>query len=613
MHHDAKNLILAMALSLAIIMGWQYFFPPPEAAKKPAQTTEQGAKPAADATVPSAPAAGQGAGRPTAGQAAIPGQTTPAAFQPRQQVIASSQRVRIDTSSLLGSINLKGARLDDLKLKKYHETVDPGSPIITLLNPTGTRNAYFTETGWAPAAGSGVKVPGPDTQWSAPQGAVLAPGKPVTLTWDNGEGLVFSRTFAVDDDYMFTITQTVENKTDKPVTLFPYARVQRHGVPKVQGYFVLHEGLLGVLGGELFEVKYNDLMEEDAEPQEADSQGGWLGITDKYWAVTVIPANQKQKLHGRFFHSKNGATPIFQSDYLAKEGVTIAPGGKAENRTLTFAGAKVVKLVDAYEKQYGIDKFDLLIDWGWFYFITKPMFWLLHWFYNLLGNYGLAILAATLIIKLILFPLSNKSYASMAKMRKLQPEMERIKELHKDDKLKQQQAIMELYRKNKVSPMAGCLPMLVQIPIFFSLYKVLFVTIEMRHAPFFGWIRDLSAPDPTSIFNLFGLIPWQPPSFLMIGVLPLLMGITMWVQMRLNPPPPDPIQAQMFNWMPVIFTFMLGTFPAGLVLYWAWNNLLSIFQQYYIMRKHGAEINLWQNIKTGLGLGGKAKSSSGSS
>ena len=594
MSGDNRNLIIAIVLSVAIMFGWQFFFAPQP--KKPQPSPQQAAQttpaaPAADATLPAAP--GGKAQTPTA-----PGM--PQAFRPRDMVVAETPRVAIDTPSLAGSINLKGGRLDDLKLKKYRETVDPDSPIITLLSPTGAKDAYFSETGWVAAAGTPVKVPGPDTVWKAPQGAKLAVGQPVTIEWDNGEGLIFRRTFSVDENYMFTVTQSVENASGRPVTLYPFARVQRHGIPKTQGFFVLHEGLIGVLGDDLHEVKYKDLMEADAKPEEADSEGGWLGITDKYWAVTVIPASQKEKIHGRFFHTKAGAVDIFQSDYLSKDGVTVAPGGKAENSTLIFAGAKVVKLIDAYAQQHGIKKFDLLIDWGWFYFITKPMFFLLHWLYNLLGNYGFAILAATLIIKLVLFPLSNKSYASMAKMKQLQPELERIKQLYKDDRMKQQQAMMDLYRKHKVSPMAGCLPMLVQIPIFFALYKVLFVTIEMRHAPFILWIRDLSAPDPTSIFNLFGLIPWDPPQFLMIGVLPLLMGITMWVQMRLNPAPPDPIQAQLFNWMPVIFTFMLASFPAGLVLYWAWNNFLSILQQAYIMKKHGAEIHLWQNIRDSL-------------
>ena len=604
MQGEQKNFIIAIVLSLLIIIGWQIFYVGPQVEKQKKlqqaaqeQTASPSTSKSADVTAPT-PAATDGTG----GQAQAPGVAAPApgGMQPRQAVLQKDPRVRIDTPSLIGSINLRGGRLDDLKLRRYRETVSPDSPIITLLNPVGTKNAYFTEVGWAPAPGQNVKVPGRDTVWKAPEGAVLKAGGSVTLEWDNGEGLIFRRTFTVDENYMFSVTQTVENRSDKPVVLYPYARVQRHGVPKTQGFFVLHEGLIGVLDGELYEVRYKDLMEEDAKPQEADSTGGWLGITDKYWAVTVMPRDQKQAIHGRFFHAKVNGTDIFQADWLGKTGVTIAPGAKATQQTLTFSGAKVVALIDNYEKTYGIDKFDLLIDWGWFYFITKPMFFLLHWLYNLLGNYGFAILVATLLIKLVLFPLSNKSYASMAKMKKLQPELERIRELYKDDKLKQQQAMMELYRKHKVSPMAGCLPMLIQVPIFFALYKVLFVTIEMRHAPFIGWIKDLSAPDPTSLFNLFGLIPWDPPLFLQIGVLPLLMGLTMWVQMKLNPPPPDPVQAQIFNWMPVLFTFMLGTFPAGLVLYWTWNNFLSIIQQSYIMKKHGAEIHLWNALKKSL-------------
>ncbi len=605
MQGEQKNFIIAVVLSLLIIIGWQIFYvgPQVEKQKKLQQPPQEqmagaGARKSSDATAPS-PAATSGSNGKQA-QAPAVAAPAPEGMLPRQAVLAKDPRVRIDTPSLIGSINLRGGRLDDLKLRRYHETVSPDSPIITLLNPVGTKNAYFTEVGWAPAPGQNVKVPGRDTLWKAPKGAVLKAGSAVTLEWDNGEGLIFRRTFSVDENYMFSITQTVENRTGKPVVLHPYARVQRHGMPKTRGYYVLHEGLIGVLDGELYEVRYKDLLKEDAKPQEADSKGGWLGITDKYWAVTVMPRDQKQPIHGRFFHAKVNGTDIFQADWLGKTGITIAPGGKATQQTLTFSGAKVVALVDNYEKTYGIDKFDLIIDWGWFYFITKPMFFLLHWLYKLLGNYGFAILVATLLIKLVLFPLSNKSYASMAKMKKLQPELERIKELYKDDKLKQQQAMMDLYRKHKVSPMAGCLPMLIQVPIFFALYKVLFTTIEMRHAPFIGWIKDLSAPDPTTIFNLFGLIPWDPPLFLQIGVLPLIMGLTMWVQMKLNPPPPDPVQAQIFNWMPVIFTFMLGTFPAGLVLYWTWNNFLSIIQQSYIMKKHGAEIHLWNALKKTL-------------
>ena len=602
MNEESRNLLIAIALSLAILIGWQMFFlPKAERAvtQQPPATSAQrtDATPAApdrDAATPAAPVAGKAA------PAAVPGAS---ATQPRDAVLAKSPRVKIETPSLSGSINLIGGRLDDLKLVKYRVSVDPGSPVITLLSPEGARNAYYAEPGWVAPAGSTVKVPGPDTRWTAPDGAVLKPGQPVTLSWDNGQGLIFKRTYAVDANYMFTVTQRVENRGGQPVTLFPFARVQRHGIPKLQGFFILHEGLIGVLGGELQEIDYADLKEDGARPLVHDSTGGWLGITDKYWAVTVMPRDGKETIQARFFHLKAGAGDAFQADYLRKGGLTIAAGGDARHESLIFAGAKEVNLIDAYEKQYGIERFELLIDWGWFYFITKPMFWLLHYLYQLLGNYGLAILAATVLIKLVLFPLANRSYASMAEMRKLQPELQRIQQLHKDDRMKMQQAMMELYRKHKVSPMAGCWPVLVQIPVFFALYKVLFVTIDMRHAPFVGWIRDLSAPDPTSIFNLFGLLPFEVPQFLMIGVLPIIMGITMWVQMRLNPPPPDPTQAMIFNWMPVFFTFLLGTFPAGLVLYWAWNNLLSIIQQYYIMKKHGAEVNLWQNIRSALSFG----------
>jgi len=525
----------------------------------------------------------------------------------REQALKASPRVKIDTPSISGSINLKGARLDDLVLKKYRETIEPDSPNIVLLKPEGLTDAYFIETGWAPAAGANVKLPTPDTVWEVEKGSVLSVNAPVTLKWDNGEGLIFRRTFTVDEHYMFSVEQTVENRSGKPVTLFAYARVQRHGTPKLQGFFILHEGLIGVLNGELEEITYKEIKEEDARLIKRDSTGGWLGITDKYWAATIIPADQKTPLLGRFLYLTKNGRDVFQADYLAKNGITVADGASAGAKALIFSGAKEVALVDGYERKYGIERFELLIDWGWFYFITKPMFWLLHYLYLFLGNYGLAILAATVLIKLVLFPLSNKSYASMAAMKKLQPELTRIRELYKDDPMQQQKAMMELYRKHQVSPMSGCLPMLVQIPIFFALYKVLFVTIDMRHQPFFGWIRDLSAPDPTNIFNLFGLIPWDPPQFLHIGVLPLIMGITMWVQMKLNPPPPDPMQRRLFDFMPIFFTFILAPFPAGLVLYWTWNNILSIIQQYYIMKKHGAEIHLWQNLKESLPfLGGKS-------
>ena len=599
MKDEQRNFIIAIALSLAIIIGWQMFFAPKPKKAPPPETPVAAQQQAAT----SAGASSGGGEIPKAAPSAapaVPGAATPTKVITREQALAATPRVPIDTPSLKGSINLRGGRIDDLILKKYRVSVEPDSPNIVLLNPEGAPNAYFAETGWAPPANGEMKVPRANTVWKVEKGDKLAVNSPVTLVWDNGQGLIFRRTFAVDEHYMFTVTQEVENRTDKPVTLFPYARVQRTGEPKHTTFYILHEGLVGVLGGDLQEVTYKDIRKDDDGLIQLDSKGGWLGITDKYWAVTVVPAKQSETILGRFLYLKRGAGNAYQADFMHKAGLTVPAGGKAGAQTRVFAGAKEVALVDGYEKKYGIDRFELLIDWGWFYFITKPMFWLLHYLYLFLGNYGLAILAATVLIKLVLFPLSNKSYASMAAMKKLQPEMMRLRELYKDDPMQQQKAIMELYRKHQVSPLSGCLPMMVQIPIFFALYKVLFVTIDMRHQPFYGWIRDLSAPDPTNIFTLFGLIPWDPPSFLHIGVLPLIMGLTMWVQMKLNPPPPDPMQRRLFDLMPIFFTFLLAPFPAGLVLYWTWNNILSFAQQYYIMKKHGAEIHLWDNLKESL-------------
>ena len=416
----------------------------------------------------------------------------------------------------------------------------------------------------------------------------------MTLSYDNGKGLKFTRTIALDDKYMFTVDDQVANTGSEAVTLYPYALVSRHETPHVQGFYILHEGLVGVVDdGGLEEISYSKAIENP--PTIFKSQHGWLGITDKYWATVVVP-EQGKGFKATFSGSTQGeGRDRFQTDYLM-DPLTIPAGGTGEAKGQVFAGAKEVNTVDAYAERYGIPKFDLLIDWGWFYFLTKPLFFALDFFYKLVGNFGIAILIVTLCIKLVLFPLANKSYVSMSKMKLLAPEMQRIKERYGDDRARQQQAMMELYKKEKVNPASGCLPILVQIPVFFALYKVLFVTIEMRHAPFFGWIKDLSAPDPTSVFNLFGLIPWDPPSFLMIGIWPLIMGVTMWVQMKLNPAPPDPMQQKIFAWMPVFFTFLLASFPAGLVIYWAWNNLLSVIQQSVIMARQGVEIPLLENL-----------------
>jgi YidC/Oxa1 family membrane protein insertase len=600
MKEDNRNFILAIVLSMLIILGWNYFYAQPMLEKQRQQTEQtQRPQPAPGQPVPGQPvpqAGSQGQAVPPAAEPSVT--PAPAVPQPRDSVLQQAPRLPIRTPSVEGSINLRGGVLDDLRLTRYHETVDPKSPTIVLLSPSGSVGGFFAEHGFSQPAGSTIKLPGKDTVWTAPAGAVLEPGKPVTLTHDSGQGLIFRRIFSVDPQYMFSLRQEVENRTDAPVSLFPYARVQRQGTPPVEGVYVLHEGLLGVLGDSLKEITYAS-MKDQVEPDATPSRGGWLGITDKYWAVALVP-DQSAEIVGTFRHSLNGALDVYQADYLAKAPLTIAPGTTGATESRVFAGAKVVETITDYARALNIDRFDLMIDWGWFYFITKPMFWALHAIKGWIGNFGLAILIVTVLLKLLFFPLANKSYEAMSKMKKLQPEMEAIKQRLGDDRMKQQEAMMELYKREKVNPLAGCLPVLVQIPVFFALYKVLYVTIEMRHAPFYGWIRDLSAPDPTSMFNLFGLIPWTPPHLLMIGVLPIIMGITMWVQMKLNPPPPDPIQAQIFNYMPLIFTVMLASFPAGLVLYWAWNNLLSILQQSLIMRKNGVPIDLLGNIRDSL-------------
>ena len=588
MQHDNKNFILAIVLSTLIIIGWQFFYVPYFQKPAPQQQTSQ-------QTDGQATSGGQSGQQPAAG--GIPGGQQ-AGIIPRDTAINAAKRIRIDTPVLNGTINLTGAQFDDLHLKNYRETVNPGSPTIVLLNPSWTPGAFFAEFGFIPAQGAAVKLPDPKTEWQAPADAVLAPGKSVTLTWDNGEGLVFTRTISADDDYLFTVKQEVENKSADPVTLFPYGRIQRQDTPHIDGIYVLFEGLIGVLNGELQEIHYSD-VKDDGERVTREATGGWLGFTDKYWAATLIP-DQKLNLTATFQHNRQNDRDVYQTDYLGKDGVTIAPGGRITQEDRLFAGAKVAQIINAIGDKYKIDRFDLMIDWGWFYFLTKPLFWLLEIIKSYVGNFGLAILVVTVIVKLLFFPLQNKSYESMSKMKKLQPEMEKIKQRHPDDRVKQQQEMMALYKREKVSPVSGCLPILISIPVFFALYKVIYVTIEMRHAPFFGWIRDLSAADPTSIFNLFGLLPFTPPSFLMLGAWPLIMGVTMWLQMRLNPTPPDPVQAQLFNWMPIIFTFMLASFPAGLVIYWAWNNLLSILQQSFIMKRQGVEINFFGNIRDSL-------------
>jgi YidC/Oxa1 family membrane protein insertase len=584
MDENNRNFILAIVLSMAVLFLWQYFFMPAHAPQTGKPQTEQ------QPTEPGPPQP-QVDGVP-AGGAPQPGAS--GATLTREEALAQSPRVAIDTPSLKGSLALKGARIDDLTLKDYRETVEPTSPHVVLLSPAGGPHAYYAEHGFVgPSGGADLVLPTPDTVWTAESQTPLTPRSPVTLSYDNGNGLKFTRKVAIDDKYMFTITDAVANTGSQSVTLYPYALVSRHETPPVQGFFILHEGLIGVMDDSLEEVTYHDAL-ENPQATSFKSQNGWLGITDKYWATVVIP-EQGKAFNAKFYGTRSGGSDRFQTDYLLAP-LTVEAGATKETTAQVFTGAKEVNTVDNYADRYGIHKFDLLIDWGWFYFLTKPLFFALDYFYKLVGNFGVSILIVTVLIKLILFPLANKSYVAMSRMKKLAPEMERIKQRFAEDRMRQQQAMMELYKKEKVNPASGCLPILVQIPIFFALYKVLFVTIEMRHAPFFGWIKDLSAPDPTSIFNLFGLIPWEPPLFLIIGIWPIIMGITMWVQMKLNPAPPDPVQQKIFTWMPVFFTFLLASFPAGLVIYWAWNNFLSIIQQAVIMARQGVEIPLLENL-----------------
>ncbi|WP_338607948.1 membrane protein insertase YidC [Pelagibacterium nitratireducens] len=598
MNENNRNMILAVVLSMLVLFGWQFFIAGPQLdqAQRQAElsTQQDQALDSADLAAPSAD--GVAGATPSS-------DTDTQVFASRDDALAATQRVAIETGSLSGSINLTGARIDDLHLVRYNETPDPDSPTITLLSPVGSDVPYYLEQGWVAAQGSDVTLPTAQTEWSVESGDTLTAATPVTLAWDNGEGLIFRRTVSVDDNYMFTIDQSVENSGAGDVTLFPYSRIARLYTPQTQNFFILHEGAIGILGdSNLVEKSYGNLRDEDNATM--GSTGGWLGFTDKYWATAIIPP-QDEAINARFFYGTG--TPSgndYRANYVAQDGVVVPAGGSASHESLAFAGAKVESIIDSYERAYSIDRFELMIDWGWFHFITKPMFYLIRLLYEFLGNFGLAILAVTVIVKAIFFPLANKSYASMANMRRVQPKMKEIQEKHKDDRAAQQQAMMELYKTEKINPISGCWPVLIQIPVFFSLYKVLFVTIEMRHAPFFGWIQDLAAPDPTHIFNLFGLLPYDPSavpvigSFLAIGIWPVIMGITMWVQMRLNPPPADPTQAMIFNWMPVIFTFMLATFPAGLVIYWAWNNFLSVVQQWFIMRRHGVTVDLLGNIKS---------------
>ena len=562
---DTRNLIAAASLSMLVLVMWQLYFVEPDLE---AQRAEYNAAQVQE-DLPSTSPDQAGTNTATLGDVA-------------ERPVDDAMRIAIETPLMKGSLTTKGARIDDVTLTAYQETLDEDADDVTLLRKISDTAPYFAEFGWI-GDNTNVALPDASTIWSA-SSDILSPNNDVTLTWNNGEGLVFTRLLSIDEQYMITVTDQVTSELDDTLRLLPYGLIRRFGTPATTGIYILHEGPIGVVDTTLKERTYDDLRDE-ASAFTSEENGGWVGFTDKYWLTALVPAqSQKSNFSMR---SLGGVEDRYQADYLGAP-LVLSKGQTISYESHFFAGAKVLTMIDAYAEELNIPNFDLAIDFGWFYFMTKPFFYAINWLNGLLGNFGVAILAFTVFIRLVLYPLADKSYRSMAKMRALSPRLTKMREQYKDDRQKLNQEMMALYRQEKVNPAAGCLPILLQIPVFFALYKVLYVSIEMRHAPFFGWIKDLSEIDPTSIFNLFGLLPYSTtyiPDFLNIGLWPVAMGLSMFIQQKLNPPPPDPIQAKIFQWMPIAFTFLLAGFPAGLVIYWTWNNTLSIIQQWYITRR----------------------------
>ncbi|MCO6364831.1 MAG: membrane protein insertase YidC [Paracoccus sp. (in: a-proteobacteria)] len=606
MEDNNRNLILATVLSFLVILVWYTVFAPEPVSDQPS------GQPLTEQVVGDQPLATPGTGAAT---------TAPADLAAEPDAAEPAGRVAIQSSALSGSISLAGGRIDDLLLTRYQETRDEGSPDVRLLTPSSATaddsipvdsaqyKPYYAVYGWTPGPGVDASlVPNPATVWTLESGETLSPGQPVTLAWDNGAGQIFRRTFALDDNYLFTVGQSLQNNGDAAFSAAPYGIIARHGRPDTQNNFILHEGVVGMVDGTLVEMKYDDVAELDPIDREGRAEvynvtgNGWIGFTDKYWMSSLAPAP------GQAFTAvvkyADGAD-IYQTEARFPM-QTVEPGTQLSADSYLFAGAKVWEVIRGYEETPGIQRFVDSIDWGWFYFLTKPIFQLLHWLHGIIGNMGWAIIALTFVLKTLVFPLARKSYISMAKMKELQPQMEEIKNRTGDDRMKFQKEVMELYKREKVNPAAGCLPILLQIPIFFSLYKVIFVTIELRHAPWFGWIQDLSAPDPSSLLNLYGLLPYGVPAqgtllhSVTLPALAIALGISMWMQQRLNPAPTDAAQKMIFAWMPWIFMFMLGGFASGLVLYWITNNVITILQQYTIMSMHGHRPDLFGNIKSSM-------------
>jgi len=562
---DNKNVFIAIALSMSVLLFWGAFFESPNSIDKtsvPQQEVQGKIKNNNDIT-------------PNINQVI---ETTSVS---RKESIGTTGRIKIENKNIIGTISLKGALLDDISFKNYKQNLQDNNN-VEFLNPKQTENGYFIETGWT-SIGDNIKVPSINSTWTVTGNNILSENRPIILNWKNGEGIVFKKKIELDEKYLFKISQIVENNTNKSIELYPYAQITRNKIPNdIQNFYISHEGFIGVFDEELKEDDYDD-VEEKKIVREADN--GWFGITDKYWMTALVPKS------GENFKATFLYKGAFKANYILNNPTTIKPSSSNFNDVRLFVAAKEVETIDSYAADQKIDKLDLVIDWGWFYFFTKPLFFIIDYLFKFSGNFGIAIVLITLSIRILFFPLANYSFRSMAKMKALQPEMVRLKELHKEDKMKLQQEMMALYKKEKVNPASGCLPVLIQIPFFFAIYKMLFISLEMRHQPFFGWIKDLSAQDPTTIFNFFGLIPWDPPSFLMIGVWPILMGLSMWVQQKLNPAPTDPIQAKIFAFFPIFLTVILASFPSGLVVYWTVNNILTITQQWVIMKKTKIKTN----------------------
>ena len=556
---DLRNVVFAIALSFAVLFGWSVIFETPQIEEQKKLEQTQGS---------------EKTGNKNTDAPSVNIEKERVLNISRDDAIKSVKRVYFENENVKGSISLKGFLIDDILFKKYNTEVNSDEK-VKYLNPSETNDGYFVETGWAASNITNTPLPTKNSIWKVVGNNKLSVGNPVTAEWNNKSGLTFRKRIELDEKFLFRVTQEVQNNSSQRVELYPYAQITRNQDPDVVDFYILHEGFIGVFDEDLQEEGYDDVKEKKKEYSAGE---GWLGITDKYWLTALVP-EKNQPFKGEFTY-KNG----FKANYIQNKPVVIQPSGSGISESKVFIAAKEVKVIDGYAETEGINKFDLTIDWGWFYFFTKPLFFIMNYLFELTKNFGIAIVLVTAAVRLLFFPLANYSFRSMAKMKILQPELLRLKELHKEDKVKLQQEMMALYKREKVNPLSGCLPILIQIPFFFAIYKMLFISLEMRHQPFFGWIKDLSAQDPTSIFNFFGLIPWDPPSFLIIGAWPIMMGATMYLQQKLNPTPPDPIQAKIFMFFPLFLTIILAPFPSGLVVYWTINNILTIAQQWVIYR-----------------------------